>query len=108
MDFNVTGLRARVQRNPACNAVDVYLVKESMDGVSAYACDMVMATVEPGSHHHIAPVFSLQSREAQALMDELWTAGFRPTEGTGSAGALRQAEDHIESLKSVLDRVLAK
>lgn len=108
MNFKVMGLRARVQRNPACNAVDVYLLKESMDGVSAYVCDMVMATVEPGSCPHIDPAFSLQVREAQSLMDELWVAGFRSTEGTGSAGALKQAEDHIKSLKSVLDRVLAK
>ena len=45
--------------------------------------------------------FYLHIAEAQQLMDELWRVGLRPSEGTGSAGSLRQAEDHIASLKAI-------
>jgi len=34
-------------------------------------------------------------------MDALWDCGVRPTAGHGSVGALKQAEDHIESLRRI-------
>lgn len=45
--------------------------------------------------------FYLRPDEAQQLMDELWRVGVRPSEGSGSAGALRQAELHIDSLRAI-------
>jgi hypothetical protein len=40
--------------------------------------------------------------EAQALMDRLWTAGFRPTEGSGSAGALAATERHLVDMRRMV------
>jgi len=40
--------------------------------------------------------------EAQALMDRLWTAGFRPTEGAGSAGALDATQRHLEDMRTLV------
>jgi hypothetical protein len=39
-------------------------------------------------------------------MDDLWNAGIRPTEGAGSAGAMRAAESHIADLRRVAFKAL--
>ncbi len=40
--------------------------------------------------------------EAQSLMDRLWTAGLRPTEGAGSAGALDATQYHLEDIRKLV------
>lgn len=39
--------------------------------------------------------------EAQALVDELWLLGVRPSEGTGSAGSLAATERHLEDMRRI-------
>lgn len=48
------------------------------------------------------PAFTLQQEEAQALMDELWNAGIRPTEGTGSAGSMAAAQAHLADMRKIV------
>ncbi len=38
----------------------------------------------------------------QRLMDELWHAGFRPTEGSGSAGSLAATERHLADMRTLV------
>lgn len=52
------------------------------------------------------PTVRIDYDEAQVLMDDLWNAGLRPTEGSGSAGAMRRAELHIEDLRKIAFKVL--
>lgn len=47
------------------------------------------------------PTITLSMTEAQKLMDELWHAGLRPTEGTGSAGALAAVQKHLEDMRKI-------
>lgn len=47
------------------------------------------------------PSFILSLDNAQLLMDDLWHAGMRPTEGTGSAGAMRAVERHLEDMRKI-------
>ncbi len=49
----------------------------------------------------IPPLMSVPQESAQQLMDELWNAGLRPTEGTGSSGALAATQKHLEDMKAV-------
>ncbi len=44
----------------------------------------------------------LDNDSAQQLMDELWYAGFRPTEGSGSAGSLAATERHLADMRSLV------
>jgi hypothetical protein len=47
--------------------------------------------------------FSLDSSEvAQQLMDDLWRCGLRPSEGTGSAGALAAVKYHLEDMRKIV------
>jgi hypothetical protein len=48
------------------------------------------------------PTFSLSMGAAQALMDDLWNVGLRPTEGTGSAGSLAATQRHLEDMRTLV------
>jgi hypothetical protein len=55
----------------------------------------------------LGPTLTLQVNQVQELIDQLWTLGFRPSEGSGSAGSLAQAEDHIKTLKAIVTPLVA-
>ena len=81
-------------------------------GVELYVCDaerrvrvvdIVMQKIEPeGTCVQEAAPFVLSNDAAQTLIDDLWAAGLRPTEGTGSAGAMKATENHLADLRTVL------
>lgn len=48
----------------------------------------------------------LETQDVQALMDSLWNIGFRPSEGTGSAGSLKATQDHLKTVQDVMSRTL--
>lgn len=54
----------------------------------------------------VNPTFQLEVEEAQGLMDELWNIGFRPTEGTGSAGSLAATQRHLDDFRCIVSRQL--
>ena len=35
-------------------------------------------------------------------MDTLWECGVRPTEGNGSAGAMKATQDHLKDIQKLL------
>lgn len=47
------------------------------------------------------PLFRIKKSEAQILMDDLWNAGIRPTEGAGSAGSLAATQNHLEDMRMI-------
>jgi len=63
------------------------------------AKDIVYKKTEIG--RYIEPVEILTKDQAQVLMDDLWTAGIRPTEGSGSAGSLKATQDHLEDMRKI-------
>ena len=36
------------------------------------------------------------------LMDDLWQCGLRPSEGTGSAGALAATQKHLDDMRKLV------
>lgn len=50
----------------------------------------------------VEPTISLEYEEAQKLMDELWNCGLRPSEGSGSAGALAATQKHLEDMRRLV------
>lgn len=50
----------------------------------------------------VEPTFRLESEQAQKVMDELWSCGFRPREGTGSAGSLAATERHLADMQKLV------
>lgn len=97
-------LEARAERAPWIDGIKIYLFARLGDGTSAYVENIMMKGMREGDP--IAPepmIFSIEG--AQRLMDELWNCGLRPSEGTGSAGTMRQAEDHLATLKKDNERL---
>ena len=49
-----------------------------------------------------SPSLVISNTKAQQLMDDLWTAGLRPSEGTGSAGSLAATERHLQDMRTLV------
>jgi len=108
--------QVRVGRNIAWNGIDVYVfAKEPSaidDSSKRWRLAESMNFVEKHPHESCGPTFRLSPIEGQSLIDELWCAGLRPTEGTGSAGSLAATQLHLKDLQEfhgrLLDKVLAR
>ena len=48
------------------------------------------------------PSIEISPQDAQTLMDDLWRAGLRPTEGAGSAGSLAATERHLQDMRRLV------
>ncbi len=77
---------------------DFHLLERLPDGKMFHA---VNAKMEPLEDHTWSPqpLVNLRDEQAQALMDQLWTCGLRPSEGSGSAGSLAATERHLEDMR---------
>lgn len=63
------------------------------------AAPIEMVEMEEGGL--LEPSFVLTNKAAQALMDELWQCGLRPSEGSGSAGSLAATERHLKDMQTI-------
>ena len=69
----------------------------------AVAQPLAFRTLTPEDDGMTVPEsFRLHNEQAQAFMDELWRVGFRPTEGSGSAGSLAATERHLEDMRALV------
>ena len=48
------------------------------------------------------PIFRLDPKDAQALMDELYQAGVRPSEGIGAPGQFEAMKAHLSDLRRLV------
>lgn len=62
----------------------------------------------PDAGAYVVPFLTLQPEVAQALIDDLWNCGLRPTEGTGSAGSLAATERHLADMRRIAGLLLAQ
>jgi len=88
----------RAQSAPWRNAVELYIATEDK---KTRVKEVILERVEDVGMAY-EPSFYLSTEAAQTLMDDLWQAGLRPTEGTGSAGALRAVERHLEDMRTLV------
>lgn len=51
---------------------------------------------------YVRPTVHLDQHQCQSLMDCLWECGIRPSEGTGSAGAMAAVERHRDDLQRMV------
>lgn len=74
-------------------------IRKELVGVE-FEGELTWKSVEEGLD--VKPCMRLTETAAQQLMDDLWTCGIRPTEGSGSAGALAAVQNHLEDFKTLL------
>ncbi len=95
--------RVRAKAAPWANAVEIAAFGKLNNG------DTKVATLQwetISENAEMKPLLTIRMDHAQVLMDDLWNAGVRPTEGVGSAGAMRAAEHHIADLRRVAFKAL--
>lgn len=103
--------RFNAQIPPFDTLVELRMIHRDENGTTSAAKTVQMVERDHKSGP-LEPFLRLEISEAQELMDSLWTAGLRPTEGRGSAGALDATQKHLADLQRVaftlLDRNAAQ
>lgn len=54
------------------------------------------------------PFLILTPTDAQQIMDSLWDCGVRPSEGSGSAGALLATQNHLKDMQQLVFKFVDK
>lgn len=65
-------------------------------------CEPVTLTILDKGVIEPRPTFSLTPSEAQELIDRLWDCGLRPSEGSGSAGAMAAVQAHLQDMRTLV------
>ncbi len=96
----MTNLHIYAQRVDFGLRIALYIYRRGSAGVDAVAEPLTLRTItnqEVGMSHQ--PTLQLNPTQAQELIDTLWDCGVRPTEGSGSAGALAATQRHLEDMR---------
>ena len=63
--------------------------------------NFTMRTVDTDGAVENTRLLEIESEQCQKLIDELWDCGFRPSEGSGSAGQLESVKRHLEDMRAI-------
>ena len=97
-------IKIHAQRAPWNNSIE-FLAIQKIDNMTSIGLPLTMQEIPKDKEYSIdptPPTFRLDYDEAQYLMDELWNCGLRPSEGTGSAGALAATQRHLEDMRALV------
>ena len=96
--------KVRAARSWPGDGVDLLIMVTSSDEdgntVKSVGENIVMRQVQ--EQERLQPTMSLEYEGAQYLMDQLWDCGLRPSEGTGSAGAMAATQKHLEDMRRLV------
>lgn len=101
-------VQIRAERELWGRSIELLIFSESQDGSRisiAKPQDLVLEELDP-DHHATQATLTLTQKHAQALMDNLWNCGLRPSEGTGSAGSLAATERHLKDMQQIAMKLL--
>ncbi|MGJ8670875.1 MAG: hypothetical protein ACSHXK_15420 [Oceanococcus sp.] len=93
------GLHVRAHYSPYADHVELLIGQADAHGHRDVVRELTFERVEPGSY--LGPTTHIDLTAAQMLMDDLWNAGIRPTEGSGSAGSLKATERHLNDMRKI-------
>lgn len=98
------GYEIRAFHNPyRHDAIEIHLVRYANDGSELHAVNQGEAIgweiKEP--HAPVTPILTILPDRAQQLIDDLWGAGLRPTQGKQSEGVTAAQARHLEDMRSI-------
>ena len=109
--INVGDIQIRAFSEPMMDGAQIYIVgKNPTNGRRVYVPSVDFIEMDDGHGESVRPTLVLPfhtSSAAQVLMDDLWNIGVRPTEGTGSAGAMTATQSHLEDMRKVVFDLLS-
>ncbi|HJV89731.1 MAG TPA: hypothetical protein VJ623_05445 [Holophagaceae bacterium] len=94
-------LRFNLNLTPIFGQIEAYAYTRAEDGRVHLGRLLEMTPLDPSVGTH-EPTFHMDRSSAQELMDELWRIGMRPSEGTGSAGAMAATQAHLRDLQRLV------
>ena len=97
-------VEARVERRFITGKIDIAFLIYDQDGGRSVALPLQFKRIDDNVVE--AATVSMRPDAAQQLMDELWRVGFRPTEGTGSAGSLAATQHHLKDMQRIAFQLL--
>jgi hypothetical protein len=82
--------------------------RDADGAIASYAQPLIMQSRPVAERHGVCDptLLQLSRTQCQVLMDDLWAAGIRPTEGTGSAGSLAATERHLRDMRALVEHFL--
>jgi hypothetical protein len=93
-------LRTRLEKEPWGSHIALWFYVKDRDGLSI-SSNLTMEKVSDGEIVTQPPI-RLSMVVGQELIDQLWQAGLRPSEGSGSAGSLKATERHLEDMRRLV------
>ena len=99
-------LKARAERQFVTDGIVIHLYETTEDGKISIMTDAIFETFDPTQFIEPDKALVVPYQTAQELMDSLWDCGLRPSEGSGSAGALKAVENHLKDLQEYGKRLL--
>jgi hypothetical protein len=100
--FNMDKLHFYLNRQHFHNNIEVHIGTPSPLPRRWSVAQPLTFTEQPEGTAYTEPVMVLSQKDAQQLMDELWQCGLRPSEGTGSAGAMAAVQKHLEDMRTLV------
>lgn len=80
--------------------IDITIGAKSIDGKMAVAAPIEMKEIAPGG---VAPAtISMPTESARELMDAMWNAGVRPSNGEGNIGQIGAMREHLEDMRRLV------
>ena len=103
-DYYANQFHVFAEWNPSSQLIDLRLIHYSGLGGRNLKVAEPVVLKERDEQRFIEPTLQMNTATAQSLMDALWTCGLRPTEGTGSAGALAATQKHLDDMRALVFR----
>jgi hypothetical protein len=92
-----------ISRQDYDRAFHVKAWKELEDGMVATMSPVTI--IRHGPDTPCPEAMHLTPKDCQSLMDSLWDAGIRPSQGHGSTGQLAAVQNHLEDTRGLLAKV---
>lgn len=93
-------MKFRLLKDIHSDSLGVYMY-ENRGNSLAVVPHLTMTALGPFEAPPTEPTLRINATEAQQLVDELWDAGLRPSEGSGSAGSLAATERHLADMRKI-------
>lgn len=96
MELIIRAIRGSFDFDPDC----VRLYAKQIQGKQRYVAQPLVFK-ESNVGEMVQPFLDIEKHNAQKLMDDLWDCGIRPSEGSGSAGAMKKTENHLQDMRMI-------
>lgn len=93
-----------VHKSPWRSAIEILIAERDFEGeLMAVARSVTLEKLTREEHgDQFDPTLRLETRAVQSLMDDLWRAGVRPSNGEGNVGQLAATEKHLEDMRKLV------